>query len=101
HQERRVIIRIIKKITPGEGECTVNKAILDWDATTLAEKILSGEVTVTEATETYIRQLKTVNPQLNVLVENRFAEALAEAKQCDDWLKEGKAQGRLFGVPIS
>ncbi|HHW08219.1 MAG TPA: amidase [Clostridia bacterium] len=79
----------------------MRKAILDWDATTLAEKIRNGEVSVTEATETYIRQLKTVNPRLNVLVENRFAEALAEAKQCDDLLKEGRAQGRLFGVPIS
>lgn len=82
------------------GGCLM-KAILDWDATTLAEKIRNGEVTVTEATEKYIRQIKTVNPQLNALVENRFAEALVEAKQCDELLQEGKAQGRLFGVPIS
>lgn len=77
------------------------KEILDWDATTLAEKIRNRELTVSQATETYIRQIKTVNPHLNVLVENRFAEALVEAKQCDELLNEGKAQGRLFGVPMS
>lgn len=77
------------------------KAILDWDAITLAEKIRNREVTVTQATETYIRQIKTVNPKLNALVENRFAEALVEARQCDELLEQGKAEGRLFGVPIS
>src|SRR5690554_7056298 len=48
-----------------------------------------------------LRQIKTVNPKLNALVENRFAEALVEARQCDELLEQGKAEGRLFGVPIS
>lgn len=77
------------------------KEILDWDATTLAEKIRNRELTVTQATETYIRQIKTVNPHINAFVENRFAEALVEAKQCDEQLEAGTAKGRLFGVPIS
>jgi fatty acid amide hydrolase 2 len=34
-------------------------------------------------------------------VEDRFEEALQEAKECDQRIVEGKGNGKLFGVPIS
>jgi fatty acid amide hydrolase 2 len=79
----------------------MNDEILDMDATTLAMKLRMGEISSVEATTTYIQQIRLTNPNLNFLVEDRFDLALQEAEQCDQLLKEGKGEGRLFGVPIS
>lgn len=77
------------------------KEILDLDATQLALKIKSGEITSLEATKTYIEQINKTNPFINAMIEERFTEALAEAKECDEAISKGEANGRLFGVPIS
>lgn len=79
----------------------MKETILDWDATTLADAIQAGVVTSLKATETYIDHLQRVNPDLNALVEDRFEQVRLEAKECDRLLKEGKAKGKWFGVPIS
>jgi Asp-tRNA(Asn)/Glu-tRNA(Gln) amidotransferase A subunit family amidase len=71
------------------------------DASTLAKKIKSGEISSVQATTAYIQQIKRTTTKLNYLVEDRFDLALQEAKVCDEWLKEGKGKGKLFGVPIS
>ncbi len=79
----------------------MNWSILDMDAATLAMKIKAGEITSEEATNAYIDHLQQVNPQLNAMVETRFEEARAEAKQCDEQIRNGVGIGKLFGVPIS
>ncbi|MHC0036279.1 amidase [Pseudoneobacillus sp. C159] len=79
----------------------MSQPILDMDATTLAKKIKSKEITSVEATNTYIEHIKRVNPTLNFLVEDRFDQALKEAAVYDRLLEEGRGGGRLFGVPIS
>ncbi|MFZ5596632.1 MAG: amidase [Bacillota bacterium] len=76
-------------------------SVLDMDASTLAIKIRSGEITSLDATSQYINHIKKVNPALNCVVENRFEKAEKEAALCDRILKSGKAAGRLFGVPVS
>ncbi|GAA0372037.1 amidase [Bacillus horti] len=76
-------------------------SILDMDASTLAEKIKKREITSLEATETFIQHLKRINSTINCLVQERFTEAIEEAKTCDQLVAEGKVTGRLFGVPIS
>jgi fatty acid amide hydrolase 2 len=83
------------------GSEEMNVEILDMDATTLAKKLRTGEISSVQATTTYIQQMKRANPNLNFLVEDRFTHVLQEAEQCDQMLKEGKGEGRLFGVPIS
>ncbi len=75
-------------------------AILDWDATTLARKIATREVTSVQATKEYIERLEEVNPKVNCLVEERFSEALKEAEVADAAIARGEV-GRLLGVPIS
>lgn len=75
--------------------------LLDMDASTLAEKIRSGEITSAEAVEGYIRHIKRVNPRIRAMIEPRFDEARREAEERDRLLKEGRAKGRLWGVPIS
>ncbi len=75
--------------------------LLDMDASTLAEKIRAGEITSAEAVEGYIRHIERVNPHIRAVVETRFDEARREAEERDRLLQEGKARGRLWGVPIS
>ncbi|HET7658058.1 MAG TPA: amidase [Bacillales bacterium] len=75
--------------------------LLDADASTVAEKIRSREITATQAVETYITHLQRVNPLLNCLVEDRFEAARREAASADEALRSGTASGSLFGVPFS
>lgn len=86
-----------------KGEQTVDtKDILFSDATTLASKIANREITSLYATETYITHLKKVNSKINCLVENRFDEALKEAKIIDTTIKQNRMKHKkLLGVPIS
>lgn len=86
-----------------KGEQTVDtKDILFMDATALARKIANREITSLYATETYITHLKKVNSKINCLVENRFDEALKEAKIIDTTIKQNRMKHKkLLGVPIS
>jgi len=77
------------------------RELLDMDASALAEKIRSGEITSAEAVEGYIRHIERVNPHIRAMIEPRFDEARREAEERDRLLREGKAKGRLWGVPIS
>ncbi len=82
-------------------EKSIEASFLDMDATTLAAKIASRELSSLEATNSYIEHLQKIQPQLNCLVEDRFEKARQEAKQADQKLASGTPEGRLFGVPIS
>ncbi len=77
------------------------KEILDMDSTRLAAKIKKGEISSVQATQTYINHIKQVNPYINAMVEDRFEEAIEEAKACDEQLQQGLGKGKLYGVPIS
>lgn len=79
----------------------MNRGDLDWDATTVADKIRLREISCEEATRTYIQQLEKVQPTLNILAEDRFDSAIKEAKECDRKLHSGNESGALFGVPIT
>src|SRR5262245_5558318 len=70
-------------------------------ATDLAARIARGEVTAVEAVEAYIARLQAVNPRLNALVVERFAEARAEAREIDRRRAAGEALGPLGGVPVT
>lgn len=80
---------------------SIKPALLDMDASTLAREIRTGTISSLEATETYIAHLQRVNSKLNCLVEDRFAQARDEARRADTLLAQGRAEGRLFGVPVS
>ena len=76
-------------------------AILNADAIQISEWIKNKEMTVVDITETYIEHIKDKQQTLNFMTENRFQIALLEAQEADRMLKDGKVDGRLFGVPIS
>lgn len=83
-------------------EFKIANAILDMDATALAEKLRKKEITSVEIVTTYMNHIKKVNPHINALIEERFDEALQEAEQFDLEKTSGpKRKGRLAGVPIS
>lgn len=75
--------------------------ILDLDASEIANKIKSGEVSSLQVTETYIRHLLVINQRLHALTQERFAEARDEARRADEMLRTGDSLGRLHGVPIT
>lgn len=76
-------------------------SILDADATQISEWIRTKEFSVVEITETYIEHIKEKQPVINFMTEDRFEEALREAKDADHKMANREAKGRLFGVPIS
>lgn len=58
--------------------------------------------------EAYIQRIKEVNPTLNAIASDRFAEALADADKVDEYLSTVnmseeaiKKQTPLLGVPIT
>ena len=76
--------------------------ILSMDASTLAKKIANQEITSVHATNVFIAHLKKVNDKINCLVEDRFEQALEEAKKADAEIqRNGVGNKKLLGVPIS
>lgn len=66
------------------------------------------QLTSVQVLESFIRRIKEVNPLLNCVVDERFDDALKEAKDADALIKSGKfteeelAKDKPFlGVPIS
>ena len=76
------------------------QSILDMDATQLARLIAQKEITSRRTVEIYIGHIRKINPAVNCLVEDRFAEAMKEAEWADEQIAAGTAKGKLFGVPI-
>ncbi|WP_283153276.1 amidase [Guptibacillus hwajinpoensis] len=75
--------------------------LLEMDALSLSKKISNREISSYHAVRTYIDHLNAINPALNCLVEDRFDQAIEEARKADYTLTTGDAKGLLFGVPIS
>lgn len=75
--------------------------ILDLDAIETAEKIRLKQLSIQQVVKTYIDHLKTVNPPLNALIEDRFLDAIEEAKQKDKQFPENPDKYPLYGVPIT
>ncbi|XP_071649065.1 fatty-acid amide hydrolase 2-like isoform X1 [Temnothorax longispinosus] len=102
---RRILLFIYKKppsIPP------ITHSIYMLSATTLAKKIRQREITSYEVVQAYVTRIKEVDPFLNAVVDNRFLDAIIEAKTCDQQLKEGKfdvetleKEKPLYGVPIT
>jgi fatty acid amide hydrolase 2 len=76
----------------------IKMRILDLDATSLAVKIRTKEISSLEAVDTYIAHLEQINNKVNCMVEDRFDEARQEAKTYDTG---GHYSGHLCGVPFS
>jgi Asp-tRNA(Asn)/Glu-tRNA(Gln) amidotransferase A subunit family amidase len=70
-------------------------------AATIAERVTRGEISAVEVTDAHIRRIEAVNPQLNAVIVERFAEARAEAEAVDLARRKGRPLGPLAGVPMT
>lgn len=80
----------------------VSNNLLNLDATEIATLIQDGQISSEEVTTTLINHIKEINKHLNAVVENRFTEAIEEAKLADKSLHKTDLTNKpLYGVPIS
>lgn len=82
---------------------TNDKIVLE-SATVLARKIRKGELKSEVVVRTFINRIKAVNCILNAVVDERFEDAIKEAKSVDHLIADGKADFdvQLFlGVPFT
>ena len=75
--------------------------ILDLTAVDLGRKIKAGEITVREATEAALRQIKRREPVLNSYVTVDEEGALKRADQVQEQIDNGEAASPLAGVPVA
>ncbi|KAJ8921403.1 hypothetical protein NQ315_003019 [Exocentrus adspersus] len=85
-----------------------NDKLLFISATDVAEKIRRKQLSSEEICQVYIDRIKQVNPVINAVVEDRFQEALKEARNVDDYLtkcslseEELERIKPLLGVPVT
>lgn len=81
----------------------VKHEILLQSATQIATKIRTKQITSVEVVQAFIDRIQQVNPKLNAVVDNRFSEALEEAKQADQKiaLDEDILDKPYLGVPFT
>ncbi|KAK2585700.1 hypothetical protein KPH14_010313 [Odynerus spinipes] len=83
-----------------------NPLLLD-SAVTLAEKIRSKQVTAEEVVKAFIERCKEVNGLINAIVEDRYEDAIQEAKEVDKLIEDCKDPSTLketkpfLGVPFT
>jgi amidase len=74
----------------------------DYDATDLISLMTSRKLTSLDVVTAFCKRAAIAQQCCNCLTEIMFGEALARARECDDYLaREGKPIGPLHGLPIS
>lgn len=107
HKKSNSIFKVInpiflRKRVNHMAKVKINNNILQLDAIQIATYIKDGFLSSEECTKAFIQHIKTVNPSLNAVVEERFAEAIQEAKEKDQKCAEVNFNEKpLYGVPIS
>nr|CAI5846817.1 unnamed protein product [Callosobruchus analis] len=81
--------------------------IVNHSATSLADKIRMKQLSCEEIVQAFIDRINEVNPILNALVDDRFEEALEEAREIDKGIGDGTISEDDFrskpflGVPFT
>ncbi|XP_013109061.2 fatty-acid amide hydrolase 2-A [Stomoxys calcitrans] len=103
----RFIFKLVYGVK-GQSMPAITDPILLESATSLAKKIRRQELTSVQVLESFFRRAKEVNPLLNCMVDERFDDAMKEAKEADELIKSGKFTEEelaeklpFLGVPIS
>lgn len=94
---------------PAETQPPIKDLTLLHSATALATKIRNKQLSSVDVIQSYIDRIKEVQPILNPVVENRFEEALKDARKCDELLKSPNSpsvevlakEKPFFGVPFT
>ncbi len=75
--------------------------LVELPAHTIARAIAAGEISSREVVDAHIDRIEAVQPRLNAIVAERFADARAEADVADEARRRGDRLGALHGVPVS
>ncbi|XP_032677747.1 fatty-acid amide hydrolase 2-B isoform X2 [Odontomachus brunneus] len=94
---------------PAKVQPPIKDLTLLHSASTLALKIRTKQLTSEDVVSSYIERIKEIQPIVNCVVQDRFEEALKDAKKCDELLKSQDApsveflekEKPLFGVPFT
>jgi amidase len=74
--------------------------ITDWTASELSEHIHARQVSCVEVMQAYLARIDRLNPAFNAIVNLAPADVLlAQARQCDEELAQGRSRGWLHGIP--
>lgn len=74
----------------------------NYDVTDLVKMMSEGQLKSMEVVTAFCKRAAVAQQCVNCLTEIMFDEALARARECDEYLeKEGKVLGPLHGLPIS
>ena len=71
------------------------------DASTLAQKIKSSEISSVELLDHYLNRVEKYNPEINAIICDQISKAKARAKEADAALAKGESWGPLHGVPMT
>ena len=81
---------------------TTASGILALSATELSRRIAARELSCAELMQSTLARIDAVNPRFNAIVSLRDAEPLlAEARQRDEELAQGRRHGWMHGFPIA
>lgn len=72
-----------------------------YSATTLVEKLRSGEMTSTELVNLYLERIDRLNPAVNAVVTLNADAARQAAKEADQRRARGEVLGPLGGLPMT
>ncbi|EEB15591.1 glutamyl-tRNA amidotransferase subunit A, putative [Pediculus humanus corporis] len=107
----QLIVRaILWLIFGGKGEKLppINNSLLLCSATSLAHQIRTKKVTSVEVVQSFIKRIQLVNPILNCVIDDRFEDALEDAKNVDEMIASGKftteeleTRTPFLGVPFT
>lgn len=82
----------------------VDDDLLQQSATSIAAKIKNKEVSCEKVVRTFIKRIEDVNFKINAVVDNRFSEALEEAKLIDKQIANNEvdfSKKPFLGVPFT
>ena len=77
----------------------IYSALFEADLSAISEAILTGIVSCEEVTAYYLQRIRQFNEDYNCFI-TICDNALDEARERDKQLKDGEADGLLFGVPV-
>ncbi|GIY99074.1 fatty-acid amide hydrolase 2-B [Caerostris extrusa] len=104
------VLAIIYRIFMGETKKLppIDNKILLLSATELAEKIRKRQLSCEEVMEAYVERSKQVHPYINAVVDERYEDALNDARNVDKFLASGvksevdiARDTPLLGIPFS
>ncbi|GAA3525985.1 amidase [Amycolatopsis ultiminotia] len=90
-----------QQVRRSEGVSVSADEICGLDATELAERIRTRQLSAVDVLEAHLDRIEAVNPKLNALVAALAEQAREGARAADEDVAAGRVVGPLHGVPFT